>query len=61
MDKGWKNIKQVGSVQELNVYIMAFETAMEIFQLSKTFPQEEKFSLIGQMRRLSRSVCSNLA
>lgn len=34
---------------------------MEIFEVSKSFPVEEKFSLIDQIRRLSRSVCSNLA
>jgi four helix bundle protein len=34
---------------------------MEIFQLTKTFPNEEKYSLIDQIRRSSRSVCANLA
>src|SRR5438876_11557130 len=33
---------------------------MEIFAVSKDFPAEEKYSLIGQIRRSSRSVCSNL-
>jgi len=33
---------------------------MEIFELSKSFPFEEKFSLIDQVRRSSRSVCTNL-
>ena len=40
---------------------MAFDAAMEIFQQSKTFPVEEKYSLTDQIRRSSRSVCANLA
>ena len=51
----------VGSVRELNVYRMSFETAMEIYELSKSFSKEERFSLIDQIRRSSRSVCANLA
>jgi len=34
---------------------------MDIFNITKTFPSEEKFALIDQIRRSSRSVCSNLA
>ena len=40
---------------------MAIEAAMEIFQLSGEFPREERYSLIDQIRRSSRSVCTNLA
>ena len=54
-----QNIR-VGSVRELNVYKLAFEAAMEIFKVSKSFPIEEKYSLIDQIRRSSRSVCTNL-
>jgi four helix bundle protein len=39
---------------------MAFEAAMEIFELTKMFPREEAFSLTDQIRRSSRSVCANL-
>ncbi|HVA46036.1 MAG TPA: four helix bundle protein [Pirellulales bacterium] len=39
----------------------AFAAAMKIFHLSKRFPAEERYSLTGQIRRASRSVCSNLA
>jgi len=49
------------NVKGLNVYNQAFRAAMEIFELSKTFPKEEKYSLTDQIRRASRSVCSNLA
>lgn len=46
---------------DLEVYKRAFAAAMKIFHLTKTFPPEERFSLVGQIRRASRSVCSNLA
>ena len=49
------------NVRELTVYKLAYGSAMEIFQLTKTFPMEEKYSLTDQIRRSSRSVCSNLA
>ncbi len=45
----------------MEVYKKAFNTAMEIFEISKGFPAEEKYSLIDQIRRSSRSVCANLA
>ena len=47
--------------RELKVYQKAFCSAMEIFLLTKTFPKEETYSLIDQIRRPSRSVNSNLA
>lgn len=46
---------------ELDIYKRAFEAAMQIFELSKNFPPEEKYSLTDQIRRSSRSVCANLA
>ncbi len=47
--------------RELNVYKNAKEVAMAIFNLSKDFPGEEKYSLTDQVRRSSRSVCANVA
>ncbi len=47
--------------EELRVYQMAFEAAMRIFELSKTWPKEEQYSLTDQIRRASRSVCANIA
>ena len=47
--------------RELEIYKMAFQAAMEIFELSKKFPPEEKYSMTDQIRRSSRSVCANLA
>ena len=46
---------------ELEVFQLAFQAAMEIFELTKVFPKEEKYSLTDQIRRSSRSVCANLA
>jgi four helix bundle protein len=46
--------------KELIVYKKAFELAMEIFEITKNFPKEEVYALTSQIRRCSRSVCSNL-
>ena len=51
----------MGTYRTLLAYQKAFELAMEIFEISKTFPKEEKYSLIDQIRRSSRSVCANIA
>ncbi|MCI0485731.1 MAG: four helix bundle protein [Blastocatellia bacterium] len=53
--------KSIQSHRDLEVYKLAFQTAMRIFELSKTFPKEEVYSLTDQIRRSSRSVCANLA
>ncbi|CAN5521758.1 four helix bundle protein [soil metagenome] len=47
--------------QELEVYKKEFAAAMQIFELSKSFPKEETYSLTDQIRRSSRSVCANIA
>jgi four helix bundle protein len=52
---------RVADYKDLRVYNLAFESAMEILELSKKFPSEEKFSLTDQIRRSSRSVCTNMA
>ena len=51
----------IRSHEDLEVYQIAFAAAMEIFELSKNFPVEERYSLTDQIRRSSRSVCANLA
>jgi four helix bundle protein len=48
-------------VENLIVYQKSFELARVIFETSKTFPKEEKYSLTDQIRRSSRAVCANLA
>jgi four helix bundle protein len=51
---------QIRSAKELNVYKAAEKLAMRVFDLSKSFPPEEKYALTSQIRRSSRSVCLNL-
>ena len=53
--------ERIGSVRELVVYGKAFDAAMRIFEASKRFPKEERYSLTDQIRRSSRSVCANMA
>ena len=47
--------------QDLLAYKKGFEVAMEVFDISKSFPKEETYSLTDQIRRSSRSVCANIA
>lgn len=53
--------KPIRSHTELEVYRKAFAVAMEVFEISKKFPSEERYSLTDQIRRSARSVCGNLA
>jgi four helix bundle protein len=53
-------IMKINSAKELEVYKKAYSLAMEIFQISKSFPPEEKYAITSQIRRSSRSVCLNL-
>jgi four helix bundle protein len=46
---------------DLKVYQLSFESGMEVFELTKRFPNEEKYSLTDQIRRASRSVSGNIA
>ncbi|MDP6490854.1 MAG: four helix bundle protein [Kiritimatiellia bacterium] len=50
----------IRSAKELDVYQLAYELSMEIFEISKKWPVEERYSLTDQIRRSSRSVCANL-
>ena len=50
----------IRSAKDLVVYQRAYKLAMEIFELSKVFPAEERYALTSQIRRSSRSVCLNL-
>jgi four helix bundle protein len=51
---------RIDSAKNLIVYQEAYAFAMEIYELSKQWPPEERYALIDQIRRSSRSVCSNL-
>jgi four helix bundle protein len=53
--------KFIRTHRDLEVYRIAFDVAMQIFEASKSFPKEERYSLTDQVRRSSRSVCANLA
>jgi four helix bundle protein len=50
----------IKSFRELRVYQAALEAAMKIFELTKKFPVEERYALVDQIRKSSRSVCANI-
>lgn len=56
-----RSTSKVRDFAELNVYRSAFDAALVIFELSKRFPAEERYSLTDQIRRSSRSICANIA
>lgn len=47
--------------RDLKVYQLAYQLAMDVYRLSRTFPREEVYSLTDQIRRSSRSVAANIA
>ena len=51
----------IGGFRDLVVFQKAYKLAMEIFEISKKFPKEEKYSLTDQLRRSSRSITANIA
>lgn len=53
--------QEIRTFRDLRVYQAAMDLAMEIFELTKNFPKEETYSLVDQIRRSSRSVCTNLS
>ena len=53
-------MQNIRSYKDLRVYQAAIEAAMRIFEITKNFPDEERYSMVDQMRRSSRSVCSNI-
>ena len=58
---GMNRKNSISHFRDLEVYKRAFEAAMNIFQITKGFPAEEKYSLVDQIRRASRAVCANIA
>ncbi len=56
-----RNAKKIRTHRDLEVYDKAFDAAMQIFDSSKSFPKDEMYSLTSQIRRSSRSVCTNIA
>ncbi len=61
MSNQQKQSKIIIDFNDLEVYKLAFKTAMKIYFRSKKWPQDERYSLIDQIRRSSSSVCSNIA
>jgi four helix bundle protein len=53
--------QEISHFRDLDVYRTSFLTVIKIFEMTKSFPVEEKYSLVDQIRRSSRSVCSCLA
>ena len=51
---------EIKTAKDLIVYQKAYSLAMKIFHVTKRFPTEEKYALVSQIRRSSRSVCLNL-
>jgi four helix bundle protein len=51
----------MGDYRKLLAFSKAFDLAIEIFEVTKTFPSEERYGLTDQFRRSSRSVCVNIA
>lgn len=56
-----KTMPRIRSCRDLDVYQTAMDAAMRVFVLTKNFPIEERFSMVDQVRRSSRSVCANIA
>ncbi len=54
-------MSQINSFRDLIVYQKAYDVSKEIFEISKEYPNEEKYSLTDQIRRSSRSVCANIS
>ena len=54
-------MNRITHFRELNVYQNALAAVLEVHELTKAFPTEERYSLTDQIRRSSRSVCANLA
>jgi four helix bundle protein len=52
--------RQVQSYRDLDVFNLAYTLAMEVFHFTTQFPKEERYALVDQMRRSSRSVCGNI-
>ena len=50
-----------GGYKDLRVYQLAYQLALDIHEMTKEFPKEEKYSLADQIRKSSRSVPTNLA
>jgi four helix bundle protein len=55
-----KDSRVARTAKDLDIYRSAYELAMELFVISKSWPKDERYALTDQIRRSSRSVCANL-
>ncbi|MGD0537150.1 MAG: four helix bundle protein [Verrucomicrobiota bacterium] len=53
--------ERINNYRELRVFQAAMVSALDIFDLTRRFPAEERYALTDQIRRSSRSVCANIA
>lgn len=53
--------EQINSFKKLNVYNASFVLQQAVFEISKSFPKEELYSLTDQIRRSTRSIGANIA
>lgn len=53
--------KDLKHFRDLEVYRVAFKSAMNIYKITKSFPGDEKYSLVDQIKRSSRLICSCIA
>lgn len=53
--------ERILSFRDLRVYHLAFQLQQEVFEITKSFPMEERFSLTDQFRRASRSIGANIS
>ena len=54
-------MENIRSFRQLKVWMKAMDVAMKIFELTKSFPVDEKYSLTDQIRRSSRSIAANIS
>jgi len=54
-------MSRISTHKELRVFQAAMDVAMELFEITKSFPRDERLSMVDQIRRSSRSVCANIA
>ena len=54
-------MERIKTHRDLKVFMLSFKAGMEIFNITKSFPKEERYSLTDQIRRSSRSVSGNIA
>jgi four helix bundle protein len=59
--QGGNSKKAIRHFRDLDVYQNAFETGLRVYELSKKFPDSERYALTDQIRRSSRAVCANIA